>query len=281
MSLDISSDKFTHPLLKPILIELTAYFKQACISFFVIGATARDIVMELHNGKSGRLTHDLDIAITVNDWEQWQKVEEEVIKLENFTKDPDQKQRFIYQEKFELDIVPFGDIMKQDSKIFWPPDEDFAMSVLGFDAAEEASLKVKVDQEIEIQIASLSGIFLLKITAWKDRHHKSNKDADDIGFILENYLLINEERAAVEYYEDIYDKDDFTVIKGSGTLLGIDITGILKEYPKELKIFKNILVETLEEKEESILINQIIETHKMLTYEEVQESIQNIINQLN
>jgi predicted nucleotidyltransferase len=281
MSLDISSDKFTHPLLKPILLELTAYFKKAGISFFVIGATARDIVMELHDQQSGRLTHDLDIAITVNDWEQWQIVEEDIIKLENFTKDKNQKQRFIYQGKFELDIVPFGDIMKQDSKIFWPPDEDFAMSVLGFDAAEEASLKVKVDQEIEIQIASLSGIFLLKITAWKDRNHKSNKDADDIGFILENYLSINEERAAAEYYEDIYDKDDFTIIKGSATLLGIDITGILKEYPKELKIFKNILVETLEEKEESILINQIIETHKMLTYEEVQESIQNIINQLN
>lgn len=99
MSLDISSDKLTHPLLKPILLELTAYFKQAGISFFVIGATARDIVMELHNEKSGRLTHDLDIALTVNDWEQWQKVEEEIVSLENFIKDADQKQRFLYKEK--------------------------------------------------------------------------------------------------------------------------------------------------------------------------------------
>ena len=54
MSLDISSDKFTHPLLKPILLELTEYFKQAGISFFIIGATARDIIMEMHNEKSGR-----------------------------------------------------------------------------------------------------------------------------------------------------------------------------------------------------------------------------------
>lgn len=194
MSLLISSDKFTHPLLKPILLELTAYFQKTGISFFVIGATARDIVMELNNQKSGRLTYDLDIAITVNDWEQWKTVEEEIVKLDSFTKDQDQKQRFLYKDKFELDIVPFGNIMKQDSKIFWPPDEDFAMSVLGFDAAEEASLKVNIDKEIEIQIASLSGIFLLKITAWKDRNHKTNKDADDIGFILENYLSINKER---------------------------------------------------------------------------------------
>lgn len=280
MNYNISSKKFTHPLLKPILLELTNYFKEAGISFFVIGATARDIVMELNNESSGRLTHDLDIAITVNNWEQWKEVEEGIVYLENFTKDPDQKQRFIYREKFQLDIVPFGDIMKQDSKIFWPPDESFAMSVLGFDAAEEASLKVNVDQEIEIKVASLSGIFLLKIMAWKDRNHNSNKDADDIGFILENYLAINDERAAINHYDDIY-TDDFTTVKGGATLLGIDVSKILNEYPQDLKTIKQILIETIEEKEQSILINQILETHRMLSYEEVLESIQNIVKQLN
>lgn len=169
--------------------------------------------------------------------------------------------------------------MKQDSKIFWPPDEGFAMSVLGFDAAEEASLKVKVDQEIEIQIASLSGVFLLKITAWKDRNHKSNKDADDIGFILENYLSINEERAAVNHYDDIY-TEEFTTVKGGATLLGMGISEILKEYPDDLTAIKQVLIDTVDQKEHSIVINQIIETHKMLSYEEVLASIQNIINQL-
>ncbi|OUR98397.1 hypothetical protein A9Q86_15235 [Flavobacteriales bacterium 33_180_T64] len=280
MSLIISSEKFTHPLLKPILLELTEYFEQAGISFFVIGATARDIVMELHNEKSGRLTHDLDIAITVNDWEQWQKFEKEIISLENFTKDKDQKQRFLYKDKFQLDIVPFGDIMKQDSKIFWPPDESFAMSVLGFDAAEEASLKVLVDEEIEIKIASLSGIFLLKIMAWKDRHHKNNKDSDDIGFILENYLSINDQRAAEQHYELVY-SDDQTILTGGALLLGIDILEILKGYPKDLETVKQTLIETLEMKEHSILINQIIETHKTISYEEALKSLQNIINQLN
>ena len=280
MSLVISSDKFTHPLLKPILLELNAYFQKKGISFFVIGATARDIVMALNNQKSGRLTHDLDIAITVKDWEQWQKVEEEIVSLENFSKDPDQKQRFLYKDKFQLDIVPFGDIMKQDSKIFWPPDEDFAMSVLGFDAAEEASLKVNIDQEIEIQIASLSGIFLLKITAWKDRHLKSNKDADDIGFILENYLTINEERAALNHFDEVYAEHQ-TIVTGGASLLGIDVSEILKDYPKDLKTVKQILIETIEMEERSVLINQIIETHKMLSYEDILESIKNIVNQLN
>ncbi|GHA38272.1 hypothetical protein GCM10007103_19550 [Salinimicrobium marinum] len=280
MSYNISSEKFTHPLLKPILQELTDYFKEAEISFFVIGATARDIFMELHNEKSGRLTYDLDLAITVNNWEQWLKVEQEILKLDNFTKDRDQKQRFLYKEKFQVDIVPFGEIMKQDSKIFWPPDENFAMSVLGFDAAKHASLKVNVDQELEIRIASLSGIFLLKIVAWNDRNHKSNKDADDMGFILENYLGIHEERAALNYYDEIY-TDDFTTLKGGATLLGKDILEILREHPNELETIQKILTASLEMKEDSKLINQIIETHKSLSFDEVEKSLKNITNQLN
>jgi len=280
MSLAISSEKFTHPLLKPILMELTEYFKSAGISFFVIGATARDLIMELNQQKSGRLTYDLDIAITVNDWDQWQKVENEIVNLDNFKKDANQKQRFTYKDKFELDIVPFGAIMQQDSKIFWPPDNDFAMTVLGFDAAAKASLKVNIDQEIEIKIASLTGIFILKIMAWMDRHLKTNKDADDIGFILENYLNINDQRAAEQHYDKVYKKEQ-TELTGGATLLGIDISEILKEYPSDLKTLKKLLTTELEKEDQSVLINQIIETHKRFSFEQVLASLENIVNQLN
>ncbi len=281
MSLDISSDKLTHPLLKPILLELTDYFKKAGISFFVIGATARDIFMELHNQKSGRLTYDLDIAITVNDWEQWQKVEKEIVSLENFTKDKDQKQRFIYKGKFQLDIVPFGEIMNQDYKIFWPPNEKLAMSVLGFSAADEASLKVNVDDEIKIKIATLNSIFLLKIVAWKDRNHKSNKDADDMGFILENYLNINAKRAAMEHYDEVYGVEPHSEIIGGATLLGKDINELLNAHPDTKISIVDILNSEIKRKEESKLINQIIETHKSFSYEEVLQSLKNIVHQLN
>jgi predicted nucleotidyltransferase len=280
VSYNISSEKFTHPLLKPILLELTEYFKEARISFFVIGATARDIIMELHDAQSGRLTYDLDIAITVNDWEQWLSVEQELLKLENFTKDKDQKQGFIYKGKFQLDIVPFGEIMKKDHKIFWPPNEEMAMSVLGFTAADEAALPVRIDNETEIKIATLSGVFILKIIAWKDRHQRNNKDADDMGFILENYLSIHEERAATNYYDEIYLPEPFKNTTAGAVLLGKDIKELLENHTETLASILEILKEEVNKKEESRLINQIIETRKPLSYEEMLQSIQNIVNGL-
>lgn len=260
--------------MKPILLELTQYFKGLGISFFVIGATARDIIMELHDEQSGRLT----LAITINDWSQWDAVEAGIISLANFKKDTKQQQRFTYKDTFNLDIVPFGEIMKQGNKIFWPPDEDFAMSVLGFDAVQNASLKINVDEEVEINIASLCGIFILKVFAWKDRHHKGNKDADDIGFILANYLEIHRE-SSLEYYDVVY-SENHTVLTGGGSMLGIHVAEMLAEYPEVRTVFNGILQVEFERKEESLLINQILETHRTMTYEDVYASLENIIIQL-
>lgn len=278
MSYNISSDKFTHPLLKPILLELTAYFKDSGISFFVIGATARDIIMELHDEQSGRLTYDLDIAITINDWSQWDTVETGIVSLANFKKDKTQQQRFIYKDAFALDIVPFGEIMKQGNKIFWPPDESFAMSVLGFDAVENASLRINVDQEIEIKIASLCGIFILKVFAWKDRHHKDNKDADDIGFILANYLEIHRE-SSLEYYDIVY-PENHTILTGGGGMLGIHAAELLRDYPDVKIAVIEILQSELDKNEESMLINQILETNRMMNFDELYTSLQNVVHKL-
>ncbi len=278
MSYSISSDEFQHPLLKPILEKLTTYFSDVDIRFYVIGATARDIIMEIHGEKSGRATHDLDIAIAISDWKEYKTIEEGIVNIDDFEKDTTQKQRFIFREVFELDIVPFGDIMKEDDKIFWPPDESFAMSVLGFSEVGDVTTEVNIDGNLSVNVASLAGIFILKISAWSDRHHKSNKDADDIAFVINNYLSINEERAATEYYDQIYN-DDFSPIKAGAKLLGYDTAKILMESSKT-KISEIISTEISKE-EESILINQILETHRIFKYNETLDCLKYFISALN
>ena len=263
MNYSISSEKLEHPLLKKLLGELIPLFQKLEIKFYVIGATARDIIMELHGEKSGRRTQDIDIAIAVNKWEEFSIIEKEITQLPNFKKDPRQQQRFLYLNDFQLDIIPYGGITTTEDKIFWPPDQSFAMTVLGFEEAEKDLVRVKIDNTLEIDIVSLTGIFILKLVAWKDRHHKGNKDADDMGFILLNYLNIHEERAAMDHYEEVYEIEDFTITKAGAALLGVDINILLSGNETNKAKLKAIIETEINTKENSVLFNQILETNRI------------------
>jgi len=279
MSYNISSDKFQHPLLKPILEKLTAYFSKEKIHFYVIGATARDIIMQLNNERSSRATHDLDIAIAISDWSEFKKVEEGIVKIDGFTKDSQQKQRFLYEDAYYIDIVPFGDVLAQDDKIFWPPEQEVAMSVLGFKEVRNTTKEVSIDNELSIQIASLDGIFLLKVVAWSERNLKGNKDADDIGFIINNYHTINEDRAIEDHY-DLYELEDFDTLIAGSRLLGRDIANLLSNYETTKNKIAEIIKTEITKENESQLINQILDTHKSFNYDEIYECLTNILKGL-
>lgn len=277
MDYNLSSEQLEHPLLKKLLDELIPVFLKLEIKFFVIGATARDIIMELHGEKSGRRTQDIDIAIAIDKWEEFSTIEKEIIQLPNFNKDLKQQQRFLYLKDFQLDIVPYGGIASAENKIFWPPDQSFAMTVLGFEEAEKDLLRVKIDDTLEIDIVSLAGIFILKLVAWKDRHHKGNKDADDMGFILLNYLNIHEERAVMEYYEQVYEIENFSITKAGAALLGIDINILLSDNETNKEKLKAIIETEINSKENSVLFNQILETNH-IKFDDILDCFQ-ILNQ--
>lgn len=279
MSYNISSDKFQHPLLKPILEKLTAYFSKEEIHFYVIGATARDIIMQIHNEKTGRTTFDLDIAIAISNWDEFKKIEEGIVNIDGFEKDKKQKHRFKYLNDFGLDLVPFGEVMKEDDKIFWPPDEEVAMSVLGFSEVNNNTQTVLIDDHVEIQVATLAGVFILKIVAWFDRNLIGNKDADDIGFIINNYHSINEERAIREHY-DLYEAEEFDSQVAGSRLLGRDIANLLLHYEATKNKIAEIIKTELTRENESRLINQILDTHKRFNYDTIYECLSNILKGL-
>lgn len=107
---------------------------------------------------------DLDIAIAINDWSAFDVLATQIMSLPNFTKDTKQQQKFLYKSNFEIDIVPYGGIKNQNDKIYLPPDESsFAMTVLGFEEVEDSLLKIQIDEEVNFEIVSLEGVFLLKL----------------------------------------------------------------------------------------------------------------------
>lgn len=280
MSCNISSEGFSSPILKELLKKLTDYFQSIGSDYYIIGATARDIILSsIHNQTSARRTADLDIAIAIKDWDKFEQISKELCEIDGFHKSNKQKQLFWYKWDFKLDILPFGEVAKEDNTIYWPPGEEFAMSVVGFTEVANNALDVTIDDEFTVKVASLPGIFVLKLAAFRDRKDQTNKDADDLAFIIENYLDINIERAAAEHY-DIYEVENFSTFTAGATLLGRDIKSILGENAKTIQTFIQIIEGELKLEDESVLVNQIIETHKNLEYDTVVEAFNIILQEL-
>ncbi len=280
MSYNISSNSLSNPLLLELLEKLIAFFQSIGIEFYIIGATARDmIISSIYNHAVQRNTSDMDIAIAIPDWTKFQNISEELANIEGFSKSKTQTQRFLYKGVYMLDIMPFGEIANADNTIYWPPEENQAMSVIGFTQVAKHTLQVEIDNKFTVRIASLPGIILLKLTAWRDRSMNTNKDADDIVFIISEYLEINLDRAVNENY-DLYEDESFTTFKAGASLLGRDMKTILQNEKAILNEFVGILQAELEKNEFSLLINQMIETHPIYKYEEVYDALFSITYEL-
>ena len=111
-----------------------------------------------------------------------------------------------------------------------------------------------------------------------DRNLTTNKDAEDIGFILNNYLNIHLERAT-DYYEEIYN-DEFTVMRGSAIILGKDLREILPEDSLARIELLEQLDGQLSQAEDSRLLNQILETNKLFTFDDLLDSMNKIVTEL-
>ena len=269
MYLKITSEKIANPLLVELLKKLTDSFNRMGREFYVIGATARDIIIrQLIDTTSGRRTKDLDIAIAIPDWSVFDEIKE-VLVAGGFKKSTDMRQRFYYGE-YELDIVPYG-VAKDDDNIYWPPEEEIAMSVKGFDEVLSESITVNIDGEFDLRIASLHGLFLLKFNAWLDRNIETSKDAEDMSFIMSNYFMANLDR---NVYTEVYDWENFDEYIVGGYWLARDLLLLLTK--EQIVYYKDCIEKELEKDDESRLFNQIIENCYGLTYETVKEAWQTI-----
>ena len=80
MSLKISSEKINNPFLVDLLEKLADSFRKMNHDFFIIGATARDIIIQqMLNTSSRRKTRDLDLAIAVPNWQEFDKIKNSLI----------------------------------------------------------------------------------------------------------------------------------------------------------------------------------------------------------
>ncbi len=199
------------------------------ISFFVVGATARDMLLKYAYGMDPkRGTVDVDIGIHVQDWDAFDRFKSALTESSQFesTQVP---QRVRYERNLPVDIVPFGEIEEDPNEIRWPPGQAIIMNVLGFDDAYKSAELVRLREAptLDVRFATLSGLVILKFIAWKDRLSRTNKDALDLAYIMQVYLDAGNQERLREEHSDLLDDDNFDYVIAGSRLLGRDIAEII------------------------------------------------------
>ncbi|RKW66596.1 MAG: nucleotidyltransferase [Tannerella sp.] len=271
MNFQLSSEKIGNPLLMDLLRKISKCFAEMNQVYFVIGATARDlIVRQLVGIASSRRTRDLDLAIAIPDWSAFDDITEALL-ARGLTKDLKMKQRF-YDGDYELDLVPYGAVAKPDDHIYWPPEEDIAMSVKGFAEVLSDAITVSIDGAFDVKIASLHGLFILKFSAWMDRHMATRKDADDMEFIIRHYFFANLSRNP---RPEVYDWKDFDEWIVGAYWLANDISRLLPV--EQLRFYARRLEEEYRKSEQSHLMLQMLDANSALKFEQVYDGLSRML----
>jgi len=232
------------------------------VSFFLIGAAARDfILMHGYNIASPRATLDIDLGIRVPDWDQFMKLRQDLMNSGEFT-ETKEIHRLKYHDALRIDLIPFGPIADSRGSFKWPPDHEVEMSIVGFEEAHAHAVKVilRSNPLLQISVASVAGLAIMKILSWKDGSPGREKDAGDLAFILKSYTYTedgNIERILNEE-SDLLEEDDYDYILAGARVLGRDMAVILD--PSTKKIVLDILSEEIDAKDRSRLIGDIIKS---------------------
>ena len=144
--LQINPDRPLSPILIALIRTLDQVAKRAGVPYFIIGATARDILMEhVYALETTRATRDIDFAVAVPSWNVFGKLKQRLIATVEFLPG-EAAQRLICGDgtaAYPLDLAPF-DGVEQYGEIAWPPDGDFVMNIAGYGDALASALPVEI-----------------------------------------------------------------------------------------------------------------------------------------
>src|SRR5262249_43927171 len=153
--------------------------------YVLVGATARMLMLDRYVLSEGsaliRRTADIDAAIQVAGWGDFQKIKKSLLsrsfiesKLEH---------RLVYQG-VAVDIMPYDETSGEGSDFVWP-ESGMRMSMLGFKEAFACRQEVVLRPDVKLSVVSIPALVLLKIISYGDR--TASRDLEDIWFCLKYY----------------------------------------------------------------------------------------------
>lgn len=157
-----------------VLGELSRRAEECGVTWVVIGAAARDLVLHFPGAADlERATKDVDVAISVPVGDSFRRFTDGLKPLRG-------------EHKFdvlgvEVDIVPFGGVERDGQVTFV---DGHVLDVVGLSEAAKAADQVRVAAGLTVPVAGIESQSVLKLLAWRDRSPGETKDAWDLRVIL-------------------------------------------------------------------------------------------------
>jgi predicted nucleotidyltransferase len=227
------------------------------VTFFVVGASARDFILRHQYGiEPRRKTGDIDLGVEVASWEQFKTLFEELISTGQFF--PTSERQRLRCGTVLIDILPFGPITDEDKKIGWPPEHEIMMSVAGFEEAYGHSITARVtsDPDLDIKLATLPGLAIMKLVSWKEKYPDRKRDAEDLLLIMNTYEKAGNSERLYEEDLPLLQEEGFDTTLAGARLLGRDMARITD--PRTFLIVKEILDNDTKETSQYRLISDMM-----------------------
>ncbi len=145
--------------------------------FVIIGAVALG-----HHIALPRATADVDLAL-VAELDEF----DSILGKAGWVPDPRTPQRWCDHDGNKADVVPATPRLVQEGSISF--GRGTKMSLVGFDLAFGHTVRVTLPgYDLEVEVACLPALVVLKIVAWLDRPHERAKDLGDLGRVLASAL---------------------------------------------------------------------------------------------
>lgn len=212
------------------------------VDFFVCGAYARDLILEgVHGIRALRATRDVDLALAVPDWATHDRLLRAATEARLLDRIGDDPQKFRAPGAgVPVDVIAFGGVEAPAGSVAMPPDGGHRMTVIGFADVAACTVAMDVGEHVEIAVASLHGLAILKVIAWSDRGGATaGRDAIDLAFLLRHYgHPVMSDRLHSEALALLEDENYDTMLAGA-RLLGRDMAEAMS--PETSRVVEAIL----------------------------------------
>lgn len=103
------------------------------------------------------------------------------------------------------------------------------MSVLGFREAVDSAQTVLLPGGVSVKVPSIPALVLLKLFAWRDRHHEDTRDALDLATMIDWYSSGSHFDRLYDHHADVLEEFDDDLPPAGAWLLGSHIPGLLDD----------------------------------------------------